>query len=120
MNAIHSIPPLKPEEPRRIARKRKNRRHPYRTTAIQTTAKIAVNLVLLVATGSTIAKLVPYYLSQQHQLKEIKSEVESAQGRVEQLRTDFNRYFDPQQAKSVMQEQSHRFEPGQRPLILVK
>lgn len=120
MNAIQpSRPPLRPEEPRRIARKRKNRhRHPYRATAVQTTAKLAVNLLLLVAAGSAIAKLVPYYLSQQHKLQEIQTEVDLAEGRVEHLRSEFNRYFDPQQAKAVMQEQSNRFEPGQRPLIL--
>lgn len=119
MNAIQpSRPPLSSEEPRRIARKRKNRhRHPYRAMAIQTTVKMAVNLLLLAAAGSTIVKLVPYYLAQQHKLQEIQTEVELAEGRVERLRSNFNRYFDPQQAKAVMQEQSNRFEPGQRPVI---
>lgn len=121
MNAIQQpTPPLKPEEPRRIARKRKNRRHPYQTAARQTATKVVVNLLLTIVAGSAIIKLVPYYLSQQRQLQEIRSEVELAEGRVERLRTDFNRYFDPQQARSVMQEQSNRIEPGQRPLILVK
>jgi hypothetical protein len=122
MNAIQpSGPPLKPQETRQVPRKRtQRRRHPYRATAIHTTAKLVVNLLLIFAAGSAIAKLLPYYLSQQQKIHEIQAEFHSVEGRVERLRADLNRYFDPQQAQSVMREQSNRFEPGQRPLILQK
>lgn len=123
MNALQpSRPPLKPVEPRRrVASQRKshNRRHPYRVMALQTTAKLAINVLISTVAVSALVKLVPYYLSQQEKLQEIQTQVKLTEGRVNSLRTDFNRYFDPQQAKSIMQEQSNRVDPGQRPVILI-
>ena len=122
MNAIQpSRLPLQPVEPRRVVpqRKSRNRPHPYRSMAVQTTVKLTVNVLLSAAAVSALVKLWPYYQSQQEKLKEIQTEVKLTEGRVNRLRTDFNRYFDPQQAKSIMQEQSNRVNPGQRPIILV-
>jgi len=67
--------------------------------AIETTVKLAVNVVLSAAV-SGLVKLLPYQWSQQQKLWEIQTEVK-VEGRVNRLRTDFNRYFDPQKAKSV-------------------
>lgn len=122
MNAIQpSRPPLQPVEPRRVVpqRKSRNRRHPYRSMAVQTTVKLTVNVLLSAAAVSALVKLLPYYQSQQEKLQEIQTEVKLTEGRVNRLRTDFNRYFDPQQAKNIMQEQSNRVNPGQRPVILL-
>lgn len=123
MNAIQpSRPPLQPVEPRRVVpqRKSRNRRHPYRSMALQTTVKLAVNVLLSAAAVSALMKLLPYYQSQQEKLQEIQTEVKLTEGRVNRLRTDFNRYFDPQQAKNIMQEQSNRVNPGQRPVVFTK
>jgi uncharacterized membrane protein (DUF106 family) len=87
--------------------------------AVQTTAKLAVNVLLSAAALSALVKLLPYYQFQQEKLQEIQTEVKLTQGRVSDLRTDFSRYFDPQQAKNIMQEQSNRVNPGQRPVILL-
>jgi uncharacterized membrane protein (DUF106 family) len=86
--------------------------------AVQTTAKLTINVLLSAVAVSALVKLVPYYLSQQEKLQEIQTEIKLTEERVKSLRTDFNRYFDPQQAKSIMQEQSNRVDPGQRPVIL--
>lgn len=122
MNALQpSRPPLKPVEPRRVAsqRKSRDRRRPYQVMALQTTAKLTINVLLSAVSVSALVKLVPYYWSQQEKLQEIQTEVKLTEGRVNSLRTDFKRYFDPQQAKSIMQEQSNRVDPGQRPVILI-
>ena len=122
MNALQpSRPPLKPVEPRRVASQRKNRnsRPSYQVMAVQTTAKLTINILLSAVAVSALVKLVPYYLSQQEKLQEIQTEIKLTEERVNSLRTDFNRYFDPQQAKSIMQEQSNRVDPGQRPVILM-
>lgn len=121
MNAIQpSRPPLQPVEPRRTPqRKSRNCRRSHRSVALQTTAKLTVNVLISAAAVSALVKLLPYYSSQQEKLQEIRSEVNLTERRVSQLRTDFNRYFDPQQAKTIMQEQSNRVGPGQRPVILV-
>lgn len=122
MNAIQpSRPPLQPVEPRRVApqKRQRRRRHPYRILAVENTAKLAVNIVFSVLAVSALVQLVPYLYVQQEKLQEIRSEVNQVDGRVNRLRTDFSRYFDPQQAKSIMQEQSERVDPKQRQVILV-
>ncbi len=122
MNAIQqSRPPLQPLEPRRVEpRPRRHRRsHPYRVKAFETTAKLAVNIVLSTAALSALVQILPYQWSQQGKLGEIQTEVTLIEGRVNRLQTDFSRYFDPQEAKSIMQEQSNRLEPGQRQLVLL-
>lgn len=121
MNAIQpSKPPLQPVEPRRVAHKRKRRRQANVATAVQSTVKISANIVLSVVAVSAIVKLVPYYLTQQQELQAIQNEVKLAEKRVQRLRVDFARSFDPQQARAIMQEQSNRFEPGQRPVFWQK
>lgn len=122
MNAIQpSRNTLQPVEPRRVVpqRKSRNRRDPHRSMAVQTTVRLTVNVLLSAAAVSALVKLLPYYQSQQEKLQEIQTEVKLTEGRVNRLRTDFNRYFDPQQAKNIMQEQSNRVNPGQRPVILI-
>ena len=123
MNAIQpSRPPLQPVEPRRVTpqiKRHRRRPRPNRLVALETTAKLAVNVVLSAAAVSSLVKLLPYQWSQQEKLWEIQTEVKLVEGRVNHLRTDFSRYFDPQKAKSVMQEQSNRVAPGQRPVILL-
>ncbi|NJO70989.1 MAG: hypothetical protein HC825_03340 [Oscillatoriales cyanobacterium RM1_1_9] len=36
---------------------------------------------------------------------------------MDQEKNHFNRYFDPQQSKSIMQEQSNQVDPAQRPIV---
>lgn len=116
MNAIQPLRPLQAVEPRRH---RRSCRRPYRFMALQTTAKLTVNVLLSAAAVSALVKLLPYYQSQQEKLQEIQTEVNMTEGRVDSLRTAFSRYFDPQQAKSIMQDQSNRVDPGQRSVFLV-
>ena len=123
MNAIQpSRPPLKPDEPRRSPQKksqRSRRPNPYRVIALETTAKLTVNVVLSAAAVYGLCQLLHYQWFQQEKLQEVRTEVKLTQERVNLLRTDFDRYFDPLQAKSVMQEQSNRVETGQRQIILL-
>lgn len=121
MNAIQKPirPHLQPQENRQTATRtrQKQRRHPHGAVVIETAAKLAVNLVLSTAALAALAQLLPYYLSQQAKLGQIQTEVKGTEKRVNRLRSDFSRYFDPEQAKSVMQEQSHRIDPSQRQVV---
>lgn len=78
-----------------------------------------MNLILAIAAVSALVKLIPYNLTQQAKLRELTTEVAAVEGRVDQIQTDFNRHFDPRQATSVMQEQTSRVQPGQRPIVWV-
>ena len=87
--------------------------------ALETTVKLSVNVVLSVVAVCTLVQLWDHNCSQQKKLQEIRMEDERIEGRVNHLRTDFSRYFDPHQAKSIMQEQSDRLAPGQYPVVLL-
>jgi len=110
---------MQPLEPRRVVPRtqRRQQRHSFRAVAGETSAKLVVNIVLSAAAIAGLAQLLPYHLSQQSKLGEVRSEVKRAEERVKNLRTDFKRSFDPGQAKSVMQEQSSRVDPNQRQVV---
>lgn len=126
MNALQQPrPPLETVEHRRRITPKRTTRHrsrlsPYQGMAIENTAKLVVNVVLVVGSISALVKLLPYNISQQAKLQEISTEVKLTESRVASLRTDFNRSFDPQEAKKIMQEQSSRVDPAQRPVFLLK
>lgn len=125
MNALQQPrPPLETVEPRRVKPHRKirqrRRSHPYQGMAIENTAKLVVNMVLVAGAVSALVKLLPYNISQQAKLQEISTEVKLTESRVADLQTDFNRSFDPQEAKKIMAEQSNRVDPRQRPIFLLK
>ena len=123
MNAIQpSRPPLQPIPRRRVAPrpKRHLRQRSYQVMALETTAKIGVNVVISVAAVSALIKLLPDHWSQQAKLQKINTELRQVEARVNTLNVEFSRNFDPRQAKSIMQEQGYRFDPNQRPIMLIK
>ncbi|BAZ82909.1 MAG: hypothetical protein ACKO9I_21490 [Sphaerospermopsis kisseleviana] len=123
MNAFQpSKPPLQPPvKPTRTAPRPKKHLHQrsYQIMALETSAKITVNLVIITAAVSALSQLMPYHRLQQDKLREIRTEVKLMQGRVDDLRTEFSRNFDPSQANSIRQEQSYRFAPSQLPVVLI-
>jgi hypothetical protein len=122
MQAIQpNVTPLRPvKNSPRVApgSSRRQRSYPHKTLGAETGVKLAVNIVLSVCATSAVIQLWPHYRAVQEKLHEIQAEVNLTQGRVNQSRANFNRYFDPSLAKTVMQEQSNRSDPQQRPVIL--
>jgi hypothetical protein len=122
MNAFQpSRPPLQPVEKKRAVPrpKRHLRQRAYQVMALETTAKVAVNIVISAAAVSALVQLLPYHWSQQDKLRTVRTEVKVMEGRVQNLQTEFSRNFDPGEAKSIMQQKSFRFDPNQRPVILM-
>ncbi|TAF03065.1 MAG: hypothetical protein EAZ77_17860 [Nostocales cyanobacterium] len=122
MNAFQpSRPPLQPVKQRRsVPRPKKHlRQRSYQIMALETSAKITVNLVMLTASISALTQLLPYHWLQQDRLREIRTEVKLMDERVNNLRSEFSRNFDPSQANSIRQEQSYRFIPSQRQIVLI-
>ena len=120
MNAIQpSRPTLQPLEPRRMVPRTQSRRRRQSFPAVagETTVKLVVNIVLSTAAIAGLVQLLPYHLSQQAKLREVRAEVKRTEARVNSLRSDFSRSFDSGQAKSVMQEQSYRVDPNQRQVV---
>lgn len=86
---------------------------------VESTAKLVVNVVLSAAAIAALIQLLPFQLSRQAKLQEIQAEVQRTEKRVNDLNSKFSRHFDPQQTQKVMQEQSPRVAPNERPVILL-
>ncbi len=120
MNALQS--PTTPLQPVRTPRsnprlgQQKKRQH-NRAIAIETSIKLGVNLALSGVAIAALVQLLPYSMAQHAKLQEIKSEVKTTEGRVGRVKAEFNRYFDPRQAKVIMQEQTNRSDPNQRQIV---
>lgn len=123
MNAIQpSRPPLRPVEPirRQAARPRPRQQgNPHQAIAAGFGVKLAVNIILSIASVTALVKLIPQNLAQKQELAELHTEVVQVEQHVSVLQADFSRRFDPQQARSIMQEQSSRVDPEQRPIVWV-
>ncbi len=120
MNAIQ--PPRsnrQPLEPRRMGPRtqRHQRRHSFGAVAGESTAKLVVNIVLSAAAITGLIQLLPYHLSQQAKLREVRAEVKRTEERVNGLRADFSSTFDSRQTKRIMQKQSYRVDPNQRQIV---
>jgi len=123
MNAIQ--PSFHPLQQPTVTRRRVRRtsptahRQPYRAVSAETTAKLFANIVISSAAVSGLVQLLPYQLSQQTKLQDLKKEVSRSEKRVTSVSSTFNRHFDPEQAQSVMKEQSNRVDKSQRRVILL-
>ncbi|MGB7251453.1 MAG: hypothetical protein WBC73_21135 [Phormidesmis sp.] len=99
----------------------RTRRTPYegarRAIAFESSVKLTVNLLLAIVATTTIAKLVPYYQSQQQRLSTLQTSVQMAEQKKNELRSQFDRNFDPAQASHIMQEQSGRTYPNQKKVV---
>lgn len=104
---------------RRSAPKRAVRKSPYQALVTEASVRLGANVLLGLVAISALVKLIPYTLDQQTKLQDLHIEVKTVEKRVDQLRAEFDRHFDPQQAVSVMQEQSVRVDPNQRQIIWV-
>lgn len=126
MNGIQAPIPHKQShkrrEPRRRRqtdqfRRRRRKRNFYGAIAAETTAKLVANLLLSTVAISALVQLVPHYRVQQEKLEEIRAEVAQTEARVNRLRSDFGRHFDPEQTKKIMQEHTYRIDPNQKRII---
>lgn len=97
------------------------KRVPYagarRAIALESSVKLIINLLLATVATTTIAKLVPYYQSQQTRLASLEESVTVAERKNAELRQEFDRNFDPAQTSRIMQEQSGMGYPNQKKVI---
>ncbi len=115
MTALYSLAPQSSPSPRLPRRRSRPQRRPaHRLITAEITVKLVVNTILSLAALSALLKLLPYQLTQQAKLKEVRMEVQETEMRVDSLRSNFSRNADPNQARKVMQEQSPRIDPNQR------
>lgn len=117
-------PSAAPSQQSAVSVRRSSQKHPARKPSHQAlvaevTARLGANVIIGLVAVSALVKLIPYNLDQQTKLQELQAEVKTVEKRVDQLRAEFDRHFDPQQTVSIMQEQSVRVDPNQRQIIWV-
>lgn len=125
MSAIRPVPPMiAPVTPSRRPRVRQTaRRRPLRNPGlltVETTIKLGINLILSAFTLSALVQMLPQHRSASEKLQDIRAEVKITEERVMKEREEFTRYFDPQQTKTIMQEQGNRIDPTQKPIIFLE
>ncbi|MGQ9869358.1 slr1601 family putative cell division protein [Leptodesmis sp.] len=110
---------IQPGRGRRMAPRAKahKRSKPYQAIVYETTAKLAVNVVLSVAAVVTLAHLLPYRSAQEVKLQELHAAVKTTGDRVQRVQSKFTYYFDPSQARESMQELTDRIDPLRRQII---
>ncbi|MBS0016327.1 MAG: hypothetical protein KFF72_08190 [Arthrospira sp. SH-MAG29] len=124
MYAIKSSPPpQKPQQsPRPLRRRSQARVRPrthrhHRAIALETTAKILTNFTLSAFALVALVQIVPNQRMVHEKWREIEAEVNITEARVQQHQEEFSRYFDPQQAQNIMQENGNRVDPRQRQIV---
>lgn len=98
--------------------KRRLRQRSYQIMALETTVKIGVNLAISAAAVSALTQLLPHHWSAQEKLREVRTEVKTAQERVNNLRAEFDNTFDSRQANSIMQQYGNRIPRNQKQIVL--
>ena len=122
MNAIEpSRPHLKPVQSPKVVRQkvRQLRTRPTDALTLETTVKLAVNVIISGVAVSSLVHLLPYHQSIQTKLQEIRFEVKETEQRVNHLQNQYKRTSDPQQAKNIMREQSHLVDPARRQIVFL-
>jgi len=97
MNVLQPLEPLKA--------KKSPRHSPYTGLFIETTVQLLVYGALSVAAVATLLRLLPYHLSTQTKLAEIRQEIAVTEERVHRLRDNFRHNFSSDDPRRTMQEQ---------------
>jgi hypothetical protein len=90
---------------------------PHRLTAVETTAKLAVNFAVSIAAIVALVQLVPYHSAQDVKLQELQVAVKRTGARVQGVQSKFSNYFDPSQARENMQDLTDRIDPTRRQIV---
>ncbi len=92
---------------------RKRRNYPPKQELVaETSLKLFFSFVIGTAAIVSVIRLVPYHFSQKAKLKEIRSQVEETERRVEVLREQLNRNFDSEQTPILIEEYSPNIAPN--------
>jgi cell division protein FtsB len=101
-------------QPRKKVRRQPRHRHkPYRGIVAEMSLKLILSWIIAIGAIASVSKLLPYHLSQQSKLKELKFQVQETNARVDKLRDELNHNFDPQQTQNLMEQYSSLTSPNQ-------
>lgn len=87
---------------------------------LEAAAILGINILLAGIAISTLTQLLPYQLAQRAKLQEVQAEVKQSANRVHQLREEYNRSLDPQEAKRIVEEQSNLIDPQKQKVVWIR
>jgi anti-sigma-K factor RskA len=102
------------QKPKKNPKNHKSRKNSQEWQVFEIWLRIIAYSALSITAVCAIARLLPYQQMQQAKLEEVRLAAQEKEERVNQLRSQFSRSFDPTQTRQVMGEQSPRRDPNQR------
>ncbi|MEB3292646.1 MAG: hypothetical protein VKJ24_05770 [Synechococcales bacterium] len=128
MSALHKLPQSPPQRTRNrpvgVRRTQPQQRHQqnkqyHRTLALETSIKLATNLIISSIAVGTLIHLLPYRSAQQAKLVELQQEVQQVEHRVSSAKDAFGQAFnsDPKQVKEVLKQQTAMTDPSERQIV---
>ena len=98
---------------KKVRRHPRSRHNPYRGITAEIIFKLVLTWAIALGAIASVLELLPYHLSQQAKLKELRLQVQETDARVSELRKQLNHNFDPQQTQSLMEQYSSLTAPNQ-------
>ena len=98
---------------KKVRRKSRQTYQPYRGITAEISLKLILSWAIALAAIASLFRLLPYHLSQQAKLKELRIQVRETDARVTKLREQLNHNFDPQKTQSLMEQYSSLTAPNQ-------
>ncbi|MFM7545683.1 MAG: hypothetical protein ACKO3I_04100 [Synechococcales cyanobacterium] len=80
---------------------------------LETVIKLIISSIGLCLALSALSIILSYYQRQQNRLQQVETELKATEEKMETLQENFQQYFDPQQARTIMQEQTYWADPSQ-------
>jgi hypothetical protein len=106
--------------PRKRSRVKVNPAYAHRRQGLEAGMKLVTYSALSVFGVVTLVNSIGYNWAQQGKLQHLKTEVQDAKIRTEQINHNFSRSFDPQAQSSVMEANSYKIAPNRRQIVLME
>ena len=101
------------QRPKKVRSKSRRRHNPYRGVTAEIGLKLILSWAIAIAAIVSLFRLLPYHLSQQAKLEELRTQVQETDARVAKLREQLNHNFDPHRTQSLMEQYSSLNSPNQ-------
>lgn len=98
---------------KKVIRKSRQRHQNHRGVTAEIILKLILSWAIALGAIASLFRLLPYHLTQQAKLKELRIQVQETDARVNKLREQLNYNFDPQRTRSLMEQYSTLTTPNQ-------
>lgn len=108
------------QTPKAVPHKNYQQRNLYRGVTAEISLKLILSWAIAIGAIASFFRLLPYHLTQQAKLKELRIQVQETDARVTKLKEQLNHNFDPQQTRSLMEQYSTLTTPDQSRIYWLK